>query len=94
MVGPCHADQSVDAVNLLRQSTDGAVGSFGVMEGARTKMATYQRDHLIDQIVPVGQPLKKASRRSRSFRFMSARADVPIFLFGRDRFAEVVTEHA
>src|SRR6185503_6119254 len=64
------------------------------MEGARTKMATHQRDHLVDQILLVSQSLKEMSRRACPFRFMSSRGDVPIFLSGRGRFAEVVAEHA
>ena len=94
MIGPRHTHQSVDALDLPCQSADCAVRSVGVMEGTRTEMAQYQRDHLIDQAVLVGQSLKKTLCGACPFRFMSSRADVSIFFFGRGRFAEVVAEDA
>jgi hypothetical protein len=57
-------------------------------------MATYEGHDLIDEVVPVGQSLKKTSRWVCPFRFMSSRGDAPILLSGRGRLAEVMAEDA
>ena len=71
VIGPRYAHQSIDAVDLLCQPTDCAVRSLGLMEGPRTKMATHQRDHFINEVLLIGQSFKKTSCRACPFRFMS-----------------------
>ena len=92
MIGPSDTDQTIDASDLSRETSDCTVRGPNIKECAGTEVALYKGDDVIHHVWLVGQSFEKGFRRPDSFRFMSSRGDVLAVVFGRRRFPEVMAE--
>lgn len=94
MIGPSDTDQTIDASDLSRETSNRTVRCLNIKECTGTEVALYKGDDVIHHVWLVGQSLEKGFRRPDSFRFMSSRGDVLAVVLRRRRLPEVMAEDA
>ena len=59
VVGTGHANQTVDSVHPLSQTPDGGIAGPRVVQVSRATVMKHERNHLLDQVRLVGEPLEE-----------------------------------